>query len=126
MSLGTRIRERRKDLGWTQAKLSEESGISQQMLSKLERGVAFGTTEIVDLARALGVSAYWLETGEGPMIEEITQEDLQIIRGIHALDLEKRQIIIGVLNAMLSTPLIKLNGQNHNARRLLSPPPPPR
>lgn len=67
MKMGDRIRERRKAAKWSQARLSEESGISQQMLSKLERGVAFGTTEIVQLARALNVTPRWLESGEGAM-----------------------------------------------------------
>ena len=84
MTLGDRIRERRKAKGWSQSQLSEESGISQQMLSKLERGVAFGTTEIVSLACALKVIPRWLESGEGSMTgqEELPPTARMVIKEI--------------------------------------------
>lgn len=123
MNLGTRIREQRKAKGWSQAKLAEESGISQQMLSKLERGKAFGTTEIVDLARALQVSPQWLESGEEPMqAQEITQADREIISEIHTFDPESQKLVYGTIKAML--PALKLQLQ-FQARGVLSPPPPP-
>lgn len=83
MKMGDRIRDRRKAAGWSQTKLAEESGISQQMLSKLERGVASGTTEIVRLARALNVSPKWLESGEEPMtpMNDLPPDERQLLEG---------------------------------------------
>ncbi len=107
MKLGDRIRERRKAAGWSQAKLSTESGISQQMLSKLERGVAFGTTEIVPLARALGVSPKWLETGEGPMQgDDLTPDEKEFLEAYRSLEPEKRPVAQMTLRAMLPTPRV--------------------
>ena len=40
MSLGKRVKEERKKLGYTQIKLSEVSGITQQTLQKIEDGIA--------------------------------------------------------------------------------------
>ncbi len=101
MSLGIRIRERRKAAGWSQAQLAEVSGISQQMLSKLERGAAFGTTEIVPLARALKVSPQWLETGEGQMNESIaSREDQELLNEVQALGPEEKVALRVVIRAM--------------------------
>lgn len=101
MNLGTRIRECRKAAGWSQAKLAEESGISQQMLSKLERGTAFGTTEIVPLARALRVSPQWLETGAEPMVDAITPDERELLEEYRHLEPEKRPVVRAALRAML-------------------------
>lgn len=101
MSLGTRIRECRKAAGWSQAKLSDESGISQQMLSKLERGKAFGTTEIVQLARALKVSPQWLETGDEPMLDTISPDERELLEEYRQLDPAKRPVARLTIRAML-------------------------
>lgn len=126
MSLGTRIRERRKAVGWSQAKLSDESGISQQMLSKLERGVAFGTTEIVDLARALKVSVDWLETGEGPMlVDETTLEDREIIEEIKSFSPEERPFVRMAIKAMLPALRVQMHRQQKGHASSFSTPPLP-
>lgn len=111
MNFGTRIRDRRKALGWSQAKLEEESGISQQMLSKLERGVAFGTTEAVALARALKVSPMWLETGEGPMEEAIVAtiapDEQILLKDYRDLPPERKPVALAAVNAMVPKPIPK-------------------
>ncbi|MGK5024609.1 XRE family transcriptional regulator [Janthinobacterium sp. RB2R34] len=65
MSIGSRIREARKNAGLTQKQLCSKVGMSQGALSELETGASIGTTNIATLAHALGVSALWLETGRG-------------------------------------------------------------
>lgn len=65
MNLATRLTETRKSLGYSQRELAHLSGVSQQMISKLETGNAEGTRDIVALARALNITAHWLQTGEG-------------------------------------------------------------
>jgi transcriptional regulator with XRE-family HTH domain len=51
----------------TQRQLAEASGVKQQMISKLEVGRASETSDIVSLAKALGVRSEWLHSGEKPM-----------------------------------------------------------
>lgn len=54
--LGRVIRTRRKELGYTQSQIAGAAGISQRLMSELERGrgtVAFDT--VVDVAMWLGI-----------------------------------------------------------------------
>lgn len=66
MSIGSRIREVRKERGWSQKQLAEKVGIAQASISGLETSESYGTTYVARLAAALGVSPLWLETGKGP------------------------------------------------------------
>ena len=66
MNLADRLRAARLRKGWSQAKLAEESGVSQQLISKLERGEAQATKEGPALAGALGVSLDELLLGQPP------------------------------------------------------------
>jgi y4mF family transcriptional regulator len=64
-SVGERIRERRAELGWTQDQLAQKAGISKSFLSDLENGKrSVGANNLLDIARALGVSLDFLMTGE--------------------------------------------------------------
>lgn len=63
-TIGERLRLARKNARLSQAALAEASGVSQQMISKLEVGKAESTGDIVKLARACGVDADWLEDGD--------------------------------------------------------------
>jgi transcriptional regulator with XRE-family HTH domain len=62
--IGERIKSTRKQLGMSQQQLSKLSGISQQIISRLESKKAEGTTGIVALANALKVTPEWLQTGK--------------------------------------------------------------
>ena len=63
-SVGERIRERRTELGWTQDQLGQKAGISKSFLSDLENGKrSVGANNLLDIARALGVSLDYLMTG---------------------------------------------------------------
>jgi len=61
---GDRVRTRRTELGLTQSELGKRAGgISYQAVQQVEAGG--GSKHIVAIARALGVTAEWLETGTG-------------------------------------------------------------
>ena len=62
-TLGTRVREAREALGWKQDELANASGVSQQAITKIESGTTKRPTCINALAKALGVSVDYLETG---------------------------------------------------------------
>lgn len=68
MNLADRLRAARLRKGWSQAKLAEESGVSQQLISKLERGEAQATKEGPALAGALGMSLDELVLGQPPRL----------------------------------------------------------
>jgi len=64
-SLGDRVKERRRALGLSQPQLAKNvGGITYQAIQQLEGGG--GTKHLVSIARALGVTAEWLQDGHGP------------------------------------------------------------
>ena len=64
-TLGERVRERRTALGLSQPQLAKKvGGITYQAIQQLEGGG--GTKHLVSIARALGVTAEWLQDGHGP------------------------------------------------------------
>lgn len=65
MSIGTRIKEARRDAKMTQKELCAKVGIKQGTLSELETGESAGTTLIASFAAALNINPLWLETGKG-------------------------------------------------------------
>ena len=98
MSIGKRLKEARKQAnygkGITQNELSTLSGVSQQMISRLENEVALKTGDIVPLANALGVLAEWLDSGSGPMLPGSTQETRTVNESTARPYLTSDQIII--------------------------------
>ena len=63
--VGERIKKRRAELDWTQDQLAQKAGISKSFLSDLENGKrSVGAENLLDIARALGVSIDFLMTGE--------------------------------------------------------------
>lgn len=76
--VGVRIKKCRKALGMTQEDLEEVSGVSQNHISNLERGVSqLGLEALVKLAPALQVTTDFLRTGKNggtaliPQLESI-------------------------------------------------------
>lgn len=56
--VGPRLRARREELGWSQAKLAEAAGITPNYVGVLERGEKLPTLEMLEaLADALGMSS---------------------------------------------------------------------
>ena len=64
-TVGDRVKERRAALGLSQPQLAKRvGGITYQAIQQLEQGG--GTKHLVSIARALGVTAEWLQDGHGP------------------------------------------------------------
>ncbi len=66
---GSRLKQARKHAGLTQVALSKKTGVPQSTISTAERE-GYGSGETPVYARACGVSAIWLGTGEGAMTEQ--------------------------------------------------------
>jgi transcriptional regulator with XRE-family HTH domain len=68
--LGNRIRQRRKELGWTQEELADNAGIDRSYIGGVERGQRNLTfTVLCQIASALKIDVAFLATG----IPEITK-----------------------------------------------------
>jgi phage repressor protein C with HTH and peptisase S24 domain len=65
-----RVKAARKYAGLTQGELAEKIGIKQASISDLERGKSASSSYTASIARACGVSPYWLETGQGEMLSD--------------------------------------------------------
>lgn len=72
MNFGTKIRQRREQLGFSQQELARMLGMTQSRISEIESGARphVNLTNLRNLARTLGVSADYLigtwEDGEAP------------------------------------------------------------
>ena len=68
-TLGENIKAARKAKGMSQVLLSQKSGVPQSVISDLERGEAKSTGALVELAKALGLTAEELKKGTTSQIE---------------------------------------------------------
>lgn len=59
-TLGTIVRERRKQFRWTQQKLARRARLSQGWISKIESGDAPSFVHMVAIARVLALSLDWV------------------------------------------------------------------
>lgn len=62
-TLAKRLKEARTRLDISQAKLAKMAGVSQSTIANIESGTRFEPQKVVQIARALGVSAEWLIEG---------------------------------------------------------------
>lgn len=61
MNIASNLKRLRRESGLTQTQLAEQSGVSQQLISQIERGVNLSTKELPALARALGVPVHEID-----------------------------------------------------------------
>lgn len=74
---GKRLRAARKHAEMTQVELSKLTGIPQSTISTAER-LGNGSAETPIYAKACGVDAHWLATGEGEMLPSVSAQFLRI------------------------------------------------
>ncbi|MGB4498798.1 MAG: helix-turn-helix domain-containing protein [Methylococcaceae bacterium] len=97
-TLGKRLKAARKNKGLTQQELEKLSGVSQQLISKIESEKIESTTEVFNLAEVLDVNAKWLATGNGEMRgesravnNEYSSEDLAILDMLHGMTSKQKK-----------------------------------
>lgn len=66
-TLGSRLCYVRELRGLNQEELAKLAGVTQAAVSNLENRDSKSSSATPQLARALGIDAYWLATGEGAM-----------------------------------------------------------
>lgn len=70
LSIGTRIKQRRKELGLTQTQIRQETGISSGNMSEIENGNKLPSTPtLISLSTILDCSIDWMLKGETPKKE---------------------------------------------------------
>lgn len=82
-AFGRRVKELRKEFGWSQEKLGEASGFSQSNIGWIEQGKGKDPKkQAIALADALGSTPQWLLHGTGDRqtgIRPLTKEQLNAI-----------------------------------------------
>ena len=64
LSLGERLRCRRREKKWTQEQLAAHAGTNQAVIQKIENGRSLRPRKINEIASALEVNPSWLMFGE--------------------------------------------------------------
>jgi repressor LexA len=115
MTIGERIKEKRKEKGWSQRELAARMGYSHHStLARIETGqVDVSQTRIVQFAEVLGVSiAYlmgWVEEETQKKNDTLSDiilkmnEDMELLSMVETLanlGFEQRQAVKPVLNAL--------------------------
>lgn len=74
--LGRALAERRKALGLKQGMVAEQSGLSQELLSRLERGQLseFGSRKLLALLAVLGMELTFTEARTAGTLDELRRE----------------------------------------------------
>lgn len=93
MGIKENLKRIREAKGFSQPRLAKESGVSQQLISRLENGVDLTSKRLPELARALGVHVYEIDenfaAGEDPdfaeLIELMRAADPDVKRAISVL-----------------------------------------
>ena len=81
--LGARVRDLRRQRGWTQEALGERAGISYKFIGEIERGVGNPTVDSIDqIARAFGIDIALLLQREAPELAytPLTSDDFAVMR----------------------------------------------
>lgn len=81
MTLGDRLKAARRHAKLhTQEQLAKKSGVSQQTISKIERGMVDSSGFVVHLAKACGVRPEWLAMEDGEMVDGLYVQDEKLKR----------------------------------------------
>lgn len=74
--LGEAIAARRRSLGLKQGDVAARAGISQEVLSRFERGklAEFGSRKLLAVLAALGLELKFVETGAAGSLDELRRE----------------------------------------------------
>lgn len=78
--IGNRIRQLRKQIGFTQEIFVRELGISSSHLSKIEAGKDFPSNQLIkSISRLYDVSEVWLRTGLGTPFESMDEATISSV-----------------------------------------------
>lgn len=84
MNIGANIKRLRESKGWKQPDLARASGVSQQLVSQIERGINRSTKHLPALARALGVTVPEIDPSYSELPPETVPVEVPIISWVSA------------------------------------------
>lgn len=105
LSIGTRIKQRRKELGLTQVQIKQATGISSGNMSEIENGNKLPSTPaLISLSAILDCSIDWMLKGEAPKRENVflsDERDAQLLEGFRELSEEDKEELMEILEMKL-------------------------
>ena len=104
-SIGTRIKQRRKELGLTQVQIKQETGISSGNMSEIENGNKLPSTPaLISLSAILDCSIDWMLKGETPKRENAflsEERESKLLEGFRELSERDKEELIEILGMKL-------------------------
>ena len=76
LELGEAVAARRRSLGLKQGEVAARAGVSQESLSRFERGklAEFGSRKLLAVLAALGMELQFVEVGASGSLDELRRE----------------------------------------------------
>ncbi|KRT53759.1 helix-turn-helix domain-containing protein [endosymbiont of Ridgeia piscesae] len=78
-TLGSRLRRKRRERGWTQEELALRAGTNQAVIQKIENGKSLRPRKIDQIAAVLDVNPAWLMFGEKSS-SELDPESVEVAK----------------------------------------------
>ena len=101
LSIGTRIKQRRNELGLKQLQIKELTGISSGNLSDIENGNKLPSTPtLLLLSDTLNCSIDWILKGKSSNNENIplsNEREKELLKGFRQLDQDDQDELMGLL-----------------------------
>jgi transcriptional regulator with XRE-family HTH domain len=105
-SLGGKVRQLRKEAGWSQSELAERLGFHLTYVNRVETGKQVPSLEfIVKAARTFAVSVDQLLAESGESLQEVRIGDKSLaerLRLLESLDEHEREALVTVIDSMLT------------------------
>ncbi len=84
-TLGSRLRRKRRERGWTQEELALRAGTNQAVIQKIENGKSLRPRKIDEIAQVLDVNPAWLMFGEEASTDVLDEEAAEVAKAWHLL-----------------------------------------
>ncbi len=103
-TIGTRIKNRRKELGITQVDVKNATGISSGNMSEIENGNRLPSTPtLLQLSTLLQCSIDWILTGESPNLENpsfsnLRDDEIELLTTYRKLPSDEKNEVLEILN----------------------------
>ena len=106
-AIGARVFEIIKEKSISQKELAQKAGILESTISTWKKtGQNPGADKIMPICRVLNVSPYYLLEGKESVTDfviEAGSEDAVLLEGFHSLDKDKKNRLLGYLDALKSS-----------------------
>lgn len=108
--LAERLIDLRQSRGWSQRSLSERSGISHGFISRIELKERYPSIRMIrTLAKTLGVSEQYLETGRNGHVLSVTKRERELL--VDLLDEHVLEMIASEGDSYDRKPATRLRGK---------------